>query len=285
MSPLSHREWSAGRAVSGSPGNGRPPSLSSSTSRRSATTDRAAPAPSSLPRTTSAGAEATAARWWAHSPGEQMTLTTPVSSSRLMNTVPPAVDGRWRWVTIARHEHLAGRVASTSEAAGPRRVRRAIPAAARGGGCRWTRPSPRCRRLAESTSLISASLGATAPGTIPGNRSGRPPASAPAAHSADRREVVAPDRSDPVERAEAGEGVRRRQRLELRICSDRPDARDHRCSYTAPRRRSAPRARHRSRAPGRGRGAPPSCRRGAGSSTSVAATALSFTSGRSVVTP
>ena len=36
-----------------------------------------------------------------------MTLTIPVSSSRLRNTVPLALSGRWRWVTTPPDEHPA----------------------------------------------------------------------------------------------------------------------------------------------------------------------------------
>ncbi len=46
-------------------------------------------------------ADATVAirRWRSQTQGGQMTFTMPVSSSRLMNTTPRAVDGRCRWVT------------------------------------------------------------------------------------------------------------------------------------------------------------------------------------------
>jgi len=54
---------------------------------------------SSRPRTTIAADVRATVRKRVQSPAEQMTLSSPVSSSRDRNVTPCAVPGRWRWVT------------------------------------------------------------------------------------------------------------------------------------------------------------------------------------------
>ena len=51
------------------------------------------------PDTTSAGRSRTSVRYRIQQPRDTTTFTSPVSSSRLRNVVPPAVIGRWRCVT------------------------------------------------------------------------------------------------------------------------------------------------------------------------------------------
>ena len=51
------------------------------------------------PRTSMAGAVRATLRWAVQQPFDTTTLMRPVSSSRFTKSVPPAVAGRWRWVT------------------------------------------------------------------------------------------------------------------------------------------------------------------------------------------
>jgi hypothetical protein len=57
------------------------------------------PCRSMRPWMTSAGAAVAIRLCSSHTCGGQMTLTMPVSSSKVMNTTPRAVGGRCRWVT------------------------------------------------------------------------------------------------------------------------------------------------------------------------------------------
>ena len=66
---------------------------------RAARTLIAPPSLSSLPRTKSAGAERATFLYRSQMGTGQMTLTRPVSSSRLMKTTPLAVIGCCLWVT------------------------------------------------------------------------------------------------------------------------------------------------------------------------------------------
>ena len=73
--------------------------------RCSATRLVAPSARSSRPRTTSARDVRATLRNFCHSPAEQMTLSSPVSSSRDRNVTPPAVPGRCRCVTTPGDGH------------------------------------------------------------------------------------------------------------------------------------------------------------------------------------
>ena len=67
----------------------------------------------------SAEADWATRRCRAHTPTEQITLTRPVSSSRLTKVIPRAVSGRWRWVTTPATVH-PGPVGSMPGSAGRR---------------------------------------------------------------------------------------------------------------------------------------------------------------------
>src|SRR4029450_13698112 len=116
-----------------------------------------------------------------------------------MKVVPPAVAGRWRWVTTPPTSTLApgGTAASPSAETAP------SPSSRSGGNCAgWLSPdSPVAHRSAapSSTGLIPGSRGASAPTAVPGSRSALAWATAPAAHSAAPRPPPPPHppRPDP----------------------------------------------------------------------------------------
>ena len=101
--------------------------------------------------------------------------------------VPPAVAGRWRWVTTPPTSTLApgGTAASPSAETAPSSSSRS-----RANCTGWLSPdSPVAHRSAapSSTGLIPGSRGASAPTAVPGSRSALAWATAPAAHNAARR--------------------------------------------------------------------------------------------------
>ena len=158
-------------------------------------------------------------------PCEQITLTSPVSSSRLRKVIPLAVAGRCRCVTTPPTSTRGRAGPRTALRRRPRRARRAVRGRTGSGGCRGDTPVAHTSATASSTAVIPGSGGASAPTTMPGSRSGRSWATAPAAHSASRR--VSPKRA---------ERPRGRQRLQLPVPSARSAGPGRPCPVRPPRR-------------------------------------------------
>ena len=156
---------------------------------RSATTFTTPSLRSSLPDTSSAPASRATARCRFQHPWDTTTFINPVSSSRFMNVVPCAVIGRCRCVTTPAMSTLdpGSAVRRSSAVRTPRAA-----SASRTNRVGWpSGDTPVAQRSATAMacSSIPGRQGACTPETMPGSRPGLDSLTAPAAHSASRRDM------------------------------------------------------------------------------------------------
>ena len=173
-----------------------------------------------------------------------MTLSMPVSSSRLRKVTPPAVAGRCRWVTIppTRTRRPCSTRASRGDRHRAERVEAAPGRTAPGGSSGREAGGPHVGDQPARPSSMPGSVGASLPAMVPGSRSGRVLGG----------RAGRPQRLPPGQ-PEAGEGVRGGQRLQVRGGAGRPAGPGRAMSRYGP----SPSARPRSARPARRRGCGP----------------------------
>ena len=115
-----------------------------------------------------------------HSPTEQITLSMPVSSSRLRKMTPDAVAGRCRWVTIpATSTRVPCSTSSRSCAVRTPQLVELLPGRTRWDTRRARSRWPRCRRRSARCRSSPAARGASSPTVVPGQRAGPLPGRRP----------------------------------------------------------------------------------------------------------
>ena len=133
-------------------------------SSRSATRLSTPSAFSSRPRTISAELVRATRRYRCHNPGEQVTLSIPVSSSRFTNVTPPAVAGRCRCVTIPPTRIRVPAFTPGSRSIGSAPTRSSCGRMNCAGCASGDRPVAHTSATSWSTSLIPGSIGASVAG-------------------------------------------------------------------------------------------------------------------------